>query len=184
MARLLQPGAAPAGHAAGGPGLCRPPVRWCSPASGMAARCCWGAAGAGWQPLGPASEGAGKTPFSRFGDGRAVLRSSIREYLASEALHALGIPPPGLWCCWAVTSLSTGAGGERGDRAAHRAEPSALRSFRVFRLGGRGEDPRPHRLRGVTTSPSWPMAPSCLPKQCAAPRGSSPSGRRRGSVTG
>ncbi|MDO2949515.1 protein adenylyltransferase SelO [Aeromonas simiae] len=36
-------------------------------------------------------KGAGKTPFSRFGDGRAVLRSSIREYLASEALHALGI---------------------------------------------------------------------------------------------
>lgn len=37
-------------------------------------------------------KGAGKTPFSRFGDGRAVLRSSIREYLASEVLHALGIP--------------------------------------------------------------------------------------------
>ncbi|MCF5728404.1 YdiU family protein [Aeromonas veronii] len=37
-------------------------------------------------------KGAGKTPLSRFGDGRAVLRSSIREYLASEALHALGIP--------------------------------------------------------------------------------------------
>lgn len=37
-------------------------------------------------------KGAGKTPFSRFGDGRAVLRSSIREFLASEALHALGIP--------------------------------------------------------------------------------------------
>ncbi|WP_108124363.1 protein adenylyltransferase SelO [Saccharospirillum mangrovi] len=37
-------------------------------------------------------KGAGKTPFSRFGDGRAVLRSSIREMLASEALHALGIP--------------------------------------------------------------------------------------------
>ncbi|PTY38052.1 hypothetical protein BGP77_16485 [Saccharospirillum sp. MSK14-1] len=37
-------------------------------------------------------KGAGKTPFSRFGDGRAVLRSSIRELLASEAMHALGIP--------------------------------------------------------------------------------------------
>lgn len=37
-------------------------------------------------------KGAGKTPFSRFGDGRAVLRSSIREYLGSEALYALGIP--------------------------------------------------------------------------------------------
>ncbi len=37
-------------------------------------------------------KGAGKTPYSRHGDGRAVLRSSIREYLASEALFHLGIP--------------------------------------------------------------------------------------------
>jgi uncharacterized protein YdiU (UPF0061 family) len=36
-------------------------------------------------------KGAGKTPYSRFGDGRSVLRSSIREYLCSEAMHALGI---------------------------------------------------------------------------------------------
>jgi len=37
-------------------------------------------------------KGAGQTPYSRMGDGRAVLRSSIREYLCSEAMHALGIP--------------------------------------------------------------------------------------------
>jgi uncharacterized protein YdiU (UPF0061 family) len=37
-------------------------------------------------------KGAGKTPYSRFGDGRAVMRSTIREYLASEALAALNIP--------------------------------------------------------------------------------------------
>ena len=37
-------------------------------------------------------KGAGPTPYSRMGDGRAVLRSSIREYLCSEAMHALGIP--------------------------------------------------------------------------------------------
>jgi uncharacterized protein YdiU (UPF0061 family) len=37
-------------------------------------------------------KGGGKTPYSRMGDGRAVLRSSIREFLASEAMHALGIP--------------------------------------------------------------------------------------------
>jgi uncharacterized protein YdiU (UPF0061 family) len=36
-------------------------------------------------------KGAGKTPYSRFGDGRAVLRSCIREYLGSEAMHYLGI---------------------------------------------------------------------------------------------
>lgn len=36
-------------------------------------------------------KGAGRTPYSRGGDGRAVLRSSIREYLCSEAMHGLGI---------------------------------------------------------------------------------------------
>lgn len=36
-------------------------------------------------------KGAGQTRYSRFGDGRAVLRSSIREYLMSEAMHGLGI---------------------------------------------------------------------------------------------
>ncbi|MGG5838891.1 protein adenylyltransferase SelO [Huaxiibacter chinensis] len=37
-------------------------------------------------------KGAGLTPYSRMGDGRAVLRSTIREALASEAMHALGVP--------------------------------------------------------------------------------------------
>ncbi|HEX5392532.1 MAG TPA: YdiU family protein [Rhodocyclaceae bacterium] len=37
-------------------------------------------------------KGAGRTPYSRGADGRAVLRSSIREYLCSEAMHALGVP--------------------------------------------------------------------------------------------
>ncbi|MBN8261579.1 MAG: YdiU family protein [Xanthomonadales bacterium] len=37
-------------------------------------------------------KGAGPTPYSRGADGRAVLRSSIREFLCSEAMHHLGIP--------------------------------------------------------------------------------------------
>ncbi|XP_025747784.1 protein adenylyltransferase SelO-like isoform X3 [Callorhinus ursinus] len=37
-------------------------------------------------------KGSGKTPYSRNGDGRAVLRSSVREFLCSEAMHSLGIP--------------------------------------------------------------------------------------------
>jgi uncharacterized protein YdiU (UPF0061 family) len=37
-------------------------------------------------------KGAGLTRFSRMGDGRAVLRSTVREYLAGEAMHGLGIP--------------------------------------------------------------------------------------------
>ena len=37
-------------------------------------------------------KGAGRTPYSRFADGKAVLRSSIREFLCSEAMHHLGVP--------------------------------------------------------------------------------------------
>jgi len=43
-------------------------------------------------------KGAGPTPFSRMGDGRAVLRSTIREYLCSEAMHGLGIPSTRALC--------------------------------------------------------------------------------------
>jgi uncharacterized protein YdiU (UPF0061 family) len=43
-------------------------------------------------------KGAGKTPYSRMGDGRAVLRSSIREYLCSEAMVGLGIPSTRALC--------------------------------------------------------------------------------------
>lgn len=37
-------------------------------------------------------KGAGRTPYSRGADGRAVLRSSLREFLCSEAMHHLGVP--------------------------------------------------------------------------------------------
>ncbi|MBN8756001.1 MULTISPECIES: protein adenylyltransferase SelO [Variovorax] len=43
-------------------------------------------------------KGAGRTPYSRGGDGRAVLRSSIREFLCSEAMHGLGIPTTRALC--------------------------------------------------------------------------------------
>ncbi len=52
-------------------------------------------------PAGPMElqlKGAGLTRYSRMGDGRAVLRSSIREYLCSEAMHALGIPTTRALC--------------------------------------------------------------------------------------
>ena len=37
-------------------------------------------------------KGGGRTPYSRSGDGRSVLRSAIREYLGSEYMHSLGVP--------------------------------------------------------------------------------------------
>lgn len=71
-------------------------------------------------------KGAGKTPYSRMGDGRAVLRSSIREFLASEHLHALGIPTSRALC---VTSSKTPVYRERQERGAMllRLAPSHVR---------------------------------------------------------
>ena len=71
-------------------------------------------------------KGAGKTPYSRMGDGRAVLRSSIREFLASEHLHALGIPTSRALC---VTSSQTPVYRERQERGAMllRLAPSHVR---------------------------------------------------------
>lgn len=71
-------------------------------------------------------KGAGKTPYSRMGDGRAVLRSSIREFLASEHLHALGIPSSRALC---VTASDTPVWRETEERAAMllRLAPSHVR---------------------------------------------------------
>ena len=52
-------------------------------------------------PCGPMElqlKGSGLTPYSRMGDGRAVLRSSIREFLCSEAMAGLGIPTTRALC--------------------------------------------------------------------------------------
>lgn len=71
-------------------------------------------------------KGAGRTPYSRFGDGRAVLRSTIREYLASEALHALGIPTSRALC---LISSEEAVQRESIERAAMmvRTAPSHIR---------------------------------------------------------
>jgi protein adenylyltransferase len=53
-------------------------------------------------------KGAGKTPYSRSADGRAVLRSSIREFLCSEGMHHLGVPT--------TRALSLVATGEQVER--------------------------------------------------------------------
>lgn len=71
-------------------------------------------------------KGAGKTPFSRQGDGRAVLRSSIREYLASEAMAALGVPSSRALC---VVSSDTQVYREQVEKAATllRVSPTHIR---------------------------------------------------------
>ncbi len=47
-------------------------------------------------------KGAGPTPYSRSADGRAVLRSSVREFLCSEAMHHLGVPTTRALCLMAT----------------------------------------------------------------------------------
>jgi len=78
-------------------------------------------------------KGGGVTAFSRFADGRAVVRSTIREFLASEAMHALGVPT--------TRALAMAAGDEpvlreRVERAATviRMAPTFVRfgSFEIF----------------------------------------------------
>ena len=78
-------------------------------------------------------KGSGLTPFSRMGDGRAVLRSTIREYLGSEAIAALGIPTTRALC---ITGSNDAVYRERPETAAvlTRLAPSHLRfgNFEVF----------------------------------------------------
>lgn len=71
-------------------------------------------------------KGAGSTPYSRMGDGRAVLRSSIREFLASEYLAALGVPTTRALC---VVASATPVWRERKETAAMllRLSPSHIR---------------------------------------------------------
>ena len=71
-------------------------------------------------------KGAGLTPYSRMGDGRAVLRSSIREFLCSEAMHGLGIPTSRALC---VTGSNAPVYREAAETAAvvTRVAPSFIR---------------------------------------------------------
>ncbi len=78
-------------------------------------------------------KGSGQTPYSRMGDGRAVLRSSIREYLCSEAMAGLGIPTTRALC---ITGSDEPVYRETVETAAVvlRMSPSFIRfgSFEVF----------------------------------------------------
>ncbi len=82
-------------------------------------------------------KGAGPTPYSRMGDGRAVLRSSIREFLCSEAMHGLGIPTTRALC---VTGSDQSVRREETETAAvvTRCAPSFIRfgHFEHFSYGG------------------------------------------------
>jgi uncharacterized protein YdiU (UPF0061 family) len=88
------------------------------------------AAGEGWEVQ---LKGSGRTPYSRSGDGRAVLRSSIREFLCSEAMHALGIPTTRALCI-VGSDLPVYREDEETAALVTRLAPSFVRfgSFEVF----------------------------------------------------
>ncbi len=97
-------------------------------------------------PRGPQEvqlKGSGLTPYSRMGDGRAVLRSSIREFLCSEAMHALGIPTSRALC---VTGSAAPVARETVETAAvvARVAPSFIRfgHFEHFSAAGRTDELR------------------------------------------
>lgn len=83
-------------------------------------------------------KGGGMTPYSRMGDGRAVLRSSIREFLGSEAVFGLGIPSTRALC---VLTSDTPVYRESEERGATllRVANSHVRfgSFELFYYTGR-----------------------------------------------
>jgi len=79
-------------------------------------------------------KGAGQTPFSRDGDGRAVLRSCIREYLCGEAMHGLGIPTTRSLCIIGSNEEVLREEGVETGAMLLRLSPSHVRfgSFEVF----------------------------------------------------
>lgn len=89
-------------------------------------------------------KGSGQTPYSRRGDGRAVLRSSIREYLCSEAMQGLGIPTTR---ALALSTSPLGVRRETYETAAvvTRVAPSFLR-FGHFEHFSHHRDPRYHKV--------------------------------------
>jgi serine/tyrosine/threonine adenylyltransferase len=83
-------------------------------------------------------KGSGRTPYSRMGDGRAVLRSSIREYLCSEGMHGLGIPTTRALC---VTGSDAPVRREEIESAAvvARVAPSFIRFGHFEHFSARGQ---------------------------------------------
>ena len=102
-------------------------------------------------------KGAGRTPFSRGGDGRAALGSVLREYLVSEAMHALGIPTTR-----ALAAVSTGETVFR-DRQLPGAVLTRVASSHI-RIGtfqyfaARGDREAVERLSGYVIDRHFPEA--------------------------
>ncbi|MFN2426083.1 MAG: YdiU family protein [Candidatus Binatia bacterium] len=107
-------------------------------------------------------KGAGPTPYSRTADGRAVLRSSIREFLCSEAMHHLGVPTTRALCLVATGEdvvrdmLYDGHPREEPGAVVCRVAPSFIRfgNFEIF--AARGDVQVLERLVDFTIARDFP----------------------------
>lgn len=108
-----------------------------------------------------ALKGSGRTPFSRGGDGRAALGPVLREYVVSEALHALGIPTTR-----ALAAVTTGESiwrpgakpGEKPGAVLTRVAQSHIRvgTFELF--AARGDTAQVKRLADYVIARHYPTA--------------------------
>ncbi len=114
-------------------------------------------------------KGAGRTPYSRYADGRAVLRSSIREFLCSEAMHHLGVPTTR-----ALSLIATGDdvvrdmfynGNARAERGAIvcRVAPSFIRFGNFEILAARDDRALLQQLVDFTIARDFPHIDSADP---------------------
>jgi uncharacterized protein YdiU (UPF0061 family) len=111
-------------------------------------------------------KGSGHTPYSRMGDGRAVLRSSIREFLASEAMHALGIPTTRALC---VVGSPQPVRREEVESAAvvTRVAPSFIRFGHFEHFSARGQLDELRRLADFVIARFYPDC-AAAEQPCAA----------------
>lgn len=104
-------------------------------------------------------KGSGLTPYSRMGDGRAVLRSSIREFLCSEAMHALSVPTTRALC---VTGSDAVVLRETRETAAvvTRLAPSFIRFGHFEHFASRGQTPELKTLADFVIDNFYPACRS------------------------
>lgn len=100
-------------------------------------------------------KGAGHTPYSRMGDGRAVLRSSIREFLCSEAMDALAIPTTRALC---ITGSAMPVRREQVETAAvvTRVAASFIRFGHFEHFAHHGQSERLRRLADFVIEQYYP----------------------------
>ena len=115
-------------------------------------------------------KGAGVTPYSRSADGRAVLRSSLREYLCSEAMHHLGVPTTRALCLISTGEqvvrdmLYDGHPQPEPGAIVCRVAPSFVRFGNFEILAAQGDEPLLRRLADFVITHHFPeLLPASAP---------------------